>query len=365
MRFPSMDKSVLVTGVSLSFLLPMGLAVAPVSAASPTVDLRVATYNTCGHGCMPTPAECDVTLGRDCPTKLAPWTDERAASAADDVVDSELDIVATQEIGNNPVPQVPDVDIETFRVPFTEAMEERGYAEAPAEYEDARHPRHDYPLRSGAGRYTYYDAERFSHLDTEGKELPHDLFWLPDSTEDYGKTVNWNILRELETDTRVVVVNMHLEYRSGDAEDPNGWARDWDTVRFDDARRTASHITQQNPATRNLPVIFAGDMNSSSTEAGTSPYAAFRDLGFDNARDLAPEDERSGEHLASYNGGKIPLPEGDQIDYVFVEEGTTVLDWALVPQTEATSGEQSELLRSDHNMVYATLSLDSTGAARS
>lgn len=359
MRFPSIPRPVFLAGVGMSVLLPLALIV-PAAGADPhtNVDLRIAAYNTCGHGCMPTPQECEVTLGRDCPTKLASWEDERAGAVADDIVASDLDIVATQEIGNHPGPGTPDVDVETFREPFSAAMAQRGYTEAPADYAEAQHPEDGYPLQSGAGRFTYYDADQFSHLDSEGEELPHDLFWLPDSTEDYGKTMNWNILRDLDTDARFVVVNMHLEFRSGDATDPNGWARDWDTVRFDDTRETASHITEDNAQTRDLPVVFAGDMNSAGTEAGISPYAAFEDAGYSDTRELADEEDRSGQQWASYNGGNIPLPEGDQIDFVFVEDGTSVHDWTLVPQTEAESGEPSELLRSDHNMVYATVSLD-------
>lgn len=320
------------------------------------LDVRVETYNTCGHGCLPTKADCEAVIGRDCATKLEPWADGRAAKVADDVSASRADVVATQEIGNNATPTQPGVDVESFRAPLTAAMAARGYAEAPADYAGTRHPTAGYPLKSGAGRFTYYDASRFSHLDGHGRALPHDLLWLPDSTEIYGKTMTWNTLRERATGARFVVVNMHLEYRAAGATDPNGWTKDWDKVRYEDARRTVRHLTKDNAATRNLPVVFAGDMNSDARTAGASPRAAFADAGYADAHDTA--EQRSGEEYRSFNGGAIPLPKGDdKIDHVFVKNGTPVRDWTLVPQTRATAGEPRDLLRSDHNQTFATVRL--------
>ncbi|MBA0051212.1 hypothetical protein E0L36_09985 [Streptomyces sp. AJS327] len=329
---------------------------APRPAPQRTLDVRVETYNTCGHGCLPTLAECEAVIGRDCATKLEPWAEGRAARVAADVSASRADVVSTQEIGNNATPTQPGVDVESFRAPLTAAMTERGYAQAPADYAGTRHPSEGYPLKSGAGRFTYYDAQRFSHLDARGRELPHDLLWLPDSTEIYGKTMTWNTLRERATGARFVVVNMHLEYRKKGATDPNGWTRDWDRVRYDDARRTIQHLTRDNPATRKLPVVFAGDMNSDSREAGASPHAAFTDAGYADAFDTAKR--RSGAEYRSFNGGGIPLPRGEsKIDYVFVKNGTAVRDWTLTPQTDAPAGEPRDLLRSDHNQINATVRL--------
>ncbi|GGV28340.1 hypothetical protein GCM10010182_59160 [Actinomadura cremea] len=320
------------------------------------VDVRIATYNTCGHGCLPTEQECVDTIGRDCATKLAPWAGGRAARVADDIARARAGVVVTQEIGNNATPTQPGVDVESFRAPLTEAMRERGYAEAPADYAGTRHPEEGYPLQSGAGRFTYYDARRFSHLDERGRELPHDLLWLPDSTEIYGKTMTWNTLREKRTGLRFVVVDMHLEYRKNGATDPNGWTKNWDEVRHADALRTARYLTRENPYTRRLPVVFAGDMNSASKADGASPYDAFADAGYADAFEAAPAARRTGAEYASFNGGDVPLPKSeDKIDHIFVRDGTRVLQWTLVPQTTAQSGEPRDLLRSDHNMMHATV----------
>ncbi|MFB4319351.1 hypothetical protein [Actinomadura sp. 21ATH] len=329
----------------------------PAGAAGPerparALDLRIATYNVCGHGCLPTKEICEATIGRDCATKLPPWAGGRAANVADDIVRARTGVVVTQEIGNNATPTQPIVDVESYRKPLTDAMRARGYAEAPADYAGARHPEHGYPLRSGAGRYTYYDARRFSHRDERGRELPHDLLWLPDSTEIYGKTMTWNTLRDRRTGMRFVVVNMHLEYRKNGATDPNGWTKDWGRVRYADARRTAEHLTRDNAHTRGLPVVFAGDMNSASREDGASSYDAFADLGYADAHETAKR--RSGDEYLSFNGGRIPLPKGeDKIDHIFVRAGTPVRAWTLVPQTTARSGAAWDLLRSDHNLVHA------------
>ncbi|WP_344939858.1 endonuclease/exonuclease/phosphatase family protein [Actinomadura miaoliensis] len=323
------------------------------------LDLRIATYNVCGHGCLPTKEICVATIGRDCATKLPPWADGRAAAVADDIVRARAGVVVTQEIGNNATPTQPIVDVESYRKPLTDAMRARGYEEAPADYAGARHPRYGYPLKSGAGRYTYYDARRFSHLDERGRELPHDLLWLPDSTEIYGKTMTWNTLRDRVTGMRFVVVNMHLEYRKNGATDPNGWTKNWDQVRYADARRTAEYLTRDNAYTRKLPVVFAGDMNSASQEDGASAYDAFADLGYSDAHDTAPANRRYGDEYMSFNGGKIPLPQGpDKIDHIFVKAGTPVRQWTLVPQTTAQSGAAWDLLRSDHNMVHATVRIE-------
>lgn len=334
---------------------------APPASAQPRpdrrhLDVRIATYNTCGHGCLPTEQECVDTIGRDCATKLAPWAGGRAARVADDVARARAGVVVTQEIGNNATPTQPGVDVESFRAPLTEAMRARGYAEAPADYAGTRHPVEGYPLKSGAGRFTYYDARRFSHLDERGRELPHDLLWLPDSTEIYGKTMTWNTLRDLRTGTRFVVVDMHLEYRKNGATDPNGWTKNWDEVRYADALRTARYLTRDNPYTRRLPILFAGDMNSASTADGASPHDAFADAGYADAFESAPAARRTGDEYASFNGGRIPLPRSaDKIDRIFVRNGTRVLQWTLVPQTDAQAGEPRDLLRSDHNLVHATV----------
>jgi hypothetical protein len=67
-----------------------------------SIDVRVGSYNVCGHGCLPTKEECERVIGRDCATKLKPWADGRAAAVAEDVDAAGLGVVATQEIGNNP-----------------------------------------------------------------------------------------------------------------------------------------------------------------------------------------------------------------------------------------------------------------------
>lgn len=358
-RSTTRSASALLAAVCCAAALLPGSGTASADTRAPkTLDVRVETYNTCGHGCLPTTQECEEVIGRDCATKLEPWSRGRADKVAGDIADSRADVVATQEIGNNATPTQPGVDVESFRAPLTAALDEQGYAQAPADYAGARHPEFDYPLQSGAGRFTYYDARRFSHLDTSGRELPHDLLWLPDSTEIYGKTMTWNTLRERRTGARFVVVNMHLEYRKNGATDPNGWTKDWDKVRYDDARRTVRHLTVDNPRTRDLPVVFTGDMNSASRADGASPYAAFADAGYRDAYELAPPGRRSGERYASFNGGTIPIPEGDKIDYVFVQAGTTVRQWTLVPQTRAQSGTSRDLLRSDHNLTHTTVRLE-------
>ncbi|WP_019548358.1 hypothetical protein [Streptomyces sulphureus] len=319
-------------------------------------EVRVATYNTCGHGCLPTKAECEAVIGRDCATKLKPWAGGRAAKVAHDIARTRAGVVATQEIGNNATPTQPGVDVESFRAPLTRALHRLGYAEAPADYAGTRHPWKGYPLKSGAGRFTYYDASRFSHLDRRGRPLPHDLLWLPDSTEIYGKTMTWNTLRERRTGARFVVVDMHLEYRKNGATDPNGWTKDWDKVRYVDAKRTISHLTRHNPATRNLPIVFAGDMNSEGRDPKASAYAAFGEAGYVDS--LAVARRSVGQGFASFNGGEIPLPRREgKLDYVFVARGTEVRNWTLVPQTLAPAGPPRILLRSDHNLVHTTVRL--------
>lgn len=322
------------------------------------IEVRVGSYNVCGHGCLPTKEECERVIGRDCATKLKPWADGRAAAVAEDIDAAGLGVVATQEIGNNPTPTQAGVDVESYRAPLTAALAQHGYAQAPADYANARHPWYGYPLESGAGRFTYYDASRYSHLDEHGRELPHDLFWLPDSTEIYGKTMTWNVLRDRATGVRFVVVDMHLEYRKNGATDPNGWTKNWDQVRYGDARRTAEELTLHNPQSRDLPIVFAGDMNSGSTADGASAVDAFSDVGFVDAHAVAAH--RVGDEYASFNGGKIPLPAGEKIDHIFVRKGTPVRDWVLIPQTTETSGAPAELLRSDHNLSYANVRLKGT-----
>ncbi|MFI1869518.1 hypothetical protein [Streptomyces jumonjinensis] len=325
--------------------------------ASPAraVEVRVGTYNVCGHGCLPTKAECERVIGRDCATKLRPWAESRAAAVAEDIDEAGVGVVATQEIGNNATPTQPGVDVESFRAPLTAALAEHDYAEAPADYAGTRHPQHGYPLKSGAGRFTYYDATRYSHLDRRGRELPHDLLWLPDSTEIYGKTMTWNVLRERKSGAGFVVVNMHLEYRKNGATDPNGWTKNWDEVRYADARRTAEELTRHNRHTRHLPIVFVGDMNSGSAAEGASAIDAFADVGFVDT--LSTADRRSGDEYASFNGGKIPLRAGEKIDHLFVRQGTQVREWVQIPQTTETTGAPADLLRSDHNLSYATVRL--------
>jgi endonuclease/exonuclease/phosphatase family metal-dependent hydrolase len=353
----------LVTGVALALTLLGGTGAVAAEqgsggaqeTAGRAVEVRVGTYNVCGHGCLPTKEECERVIGRDCATKLRPWAEGRAAAVAEDIDEAGLGVVATQEIGNNATPTQPAVDVESFRAPLTAALEARGYAEAPADYAGTRHPTQGYPLKSGAGRFTYYDASRYSHLDRRGRELPHDLLWLPDSTEIYGKTMTWNVLRERRSGARFVVVDMHLEYRKNGATDPNGWTKNWDEVRYADARRTAEELTLRNRHTRNLPLVFAGDMNSGTDAEGASAVDAFADVGFADA--FAVADRRSGEEYKSYNGGKIPLPLGEKIDHLFVRNGTQVREWVQIPQTTETTGAPADLLRSDHNLSYATIRL--------
>ncbi|MFC5753452.1 hypothetical protein [Actinomadura rugatobispora] len=358
-RSPASTASVLLACALPAAAAAALLQPATAHAAGPGrgIDVRIASYNTCGHGCLPSTRECVDTIGRDCATKLRPWAGGRAAQVADDIARARAGVVVTQEIGNNATPSQPGVDVESFRAPLTEAMRLRGYAEAPADYAGTRHPVDGYPLKSGAGRFTYYDARRFSHLDDSGRPLPHDLLWLPDSTEIYGKTMTWNTLRDRRTGARFVVVNMHLEFRRNGATDPNGWTKNWDQVRHADARRTAEHLTRDNPATRRLPIVFAGDMNSATREDGASAHDAFADAGYADALDLAPPQRRHGTEYASFNGGKIPLPKGDKIDHVYVKAGTPVRQWTLVPQTTAQSGAAWDLLRSDHNLTHTTVRL--------
>ncbi|MEJ7634391.1 fibronectin type III domain-containing protein [Aeromicrobium sp.] len=172
----------------------------------------------------------------------------------------------------------------------------------------------------------------------------------------------WAVLEDKQTDGRFFVINTHLEPGAPAAGTYND-------ARIKQAREVLALIDAN---AGNLPVVIAGDMNSSRTaEPNNGQYETFTRAGYVDPLDnedasWAAGREASAEHTLdveynSFNGfepeaRRTSFPIGSVVDYVYTSPGIRVATWRTVVKLD-TKGAFVGVIPSDHNLLALDLHL--------
>lgn len=163
----------------------------------------------------------------------------------------------------------------------------------------------------------------------------------------------WAELEDIATNTPFIVVDPHLEPYKG---------RTNDVLRETQTNRMLSLVDALN--TRDLPVVYAGDVNSNKDNADQSKYKggfdgvlkAFKARGHVNTLDLAKS--RGDAHNSLYNsanqGIRTPIKNGDHVDAIYTGVGVGVAKWQVVIDILNPTQYRTPF-PSDHNPLLADL----------
>ncbi len=169
----------------------------------------------------------------------------------------------------------------------------------------------------------------------------------------------WAELVEKSSGTPFIVVDPHLEPYKGRANDDRRYAQ---------TRRMLSLVGALN--TRDLPVVYAGDVNSNKNNAKyAGGYDGVRKAflaadhvdSFDRAR-AADNGDRADGHAynilfnSSNQGQVVPIKNGDHVDAIYTTPDVTSRTWKVVVDL-ASANRYRTPFASDHNPLTAYLGI--------
>lgn len=202
-------------------------------------------------------------------------------------------------------------------------------------------------LRDSVGRYDYIGVGRDDGKDKgefsaifyrkdrfEVKE--QGTFWLSETPGVVSKgwdaaivrVCTWGVFRDKETRKQFMVFNTHFDHMG-------------QLARENSARLIVEKMKELN--TKNLPVILAGDFNSTPD---SKPYQVMA-AAYTDARMLS-EVPAYGP-LATFNGFRFDQEPTERIDYIFIGEKTRVKRYAVL------TNSQGQRYPSDHFPVFTEL----------
>lgn len=343
-------RSIKADGTNISAYSPIvriQTAVAPV--LGPVVNpLSVASYNI--H-C----ANCEDQM----PTEV-PWVNRRDAVVST-IVSKRPDIMGIQEASQGWLVDSPAGGLSQF-----EDLRNRLSA-AGATYKltnemrnncvDPRTPTGCVPKDQGATRGTriFYNPAAVRIIRSGSKLLPS---LSPEKNQRY---LAWAEVQQISTGKHFFFGDTHLEVDKADG---------YNELRRQQASTIVQVIKAQN--TTNLPVLMVGDMNSSKwLDPSNAPYDVFTAAGLVDPlgntygsslpSGYATAEKTKNRNINSWNGfeklarASAPGTNGTYIDYIFTSK-MRVPTWETVANVDS-SGNYVGQIPSDHNMIYATVSL--------
>jgi endonuclease/exonuclease/phosphatase family metal-dependent hydrolase len=209
------------------------------------------------------------------------------------------------------------------------------------------------------GAKIFYNKTKVTLLAQGSAALPN----LPG--DDGNRYMSWASLRQNSTGKSFFVANAHLDPRSGTPE--------LFELRRQQAQKINQVIAEKN--TEKLPVLIAGDMNSSKwVTPSNAPYDEFTKAGYVDptggtwmtsiASGYATAEKMINGRYNSFNGfspnlGKTSLTGdralGSHIDYIFTSK-MRVAEWEQVLNIDSNGVLQGEI-PSDHNMIMVKVGL--------
>lgn len=225
---------------------------------------------------------------------LNSW-DNRKASVIQLVLDNEVDILGVQEALHSQV-----IDLE-------EGLQ--GYEWMGVGRDDG--------IEAGEYSPIFYNARKFS-------EVGSGYFWLSESPMEAGskgwdaacaRIATWAKLKDNRNGKVIFVLNTHFDHIG------------------EKARRESAKLLLQkvNVYTKKekFPIIVTGDFNSTSNaDAMRILKNSNNPQSLTDARDVAPR--TSGPDWTFHGFGKVPVKERPLIDYVFVKNNVSVLDYQVI-----------------------------------
>ncbi|SFT65643.1 Fibronectin type III domain-containing protein [Arthrobacter sp. ov118] len=343
-------RSITADGTNISAYSPIvriSTSAAPVlgPVANP---LSVASYNI--H-C----ANCEDQM----PTEV-PWVDRRDA-VVKTIVSKRPDIMGIQEASQGWLADSPAGGLSQF-----EDLRNR-LSDAGAPYKltnemrnncvDPHTPTDCIPKEQGATKGTriFYNPDKVRIVRSGSKLLPSL------SLEKNQRYLAWAEVVQLSTGKHFFFGDTHLEVDK---------AEGYNELRRQQAQTIVSVIKAQN--TTNLPVLMVGDMNSSKwLVPSNAPYDVFTAAGLVDPlgntygstlpSGYATAEKVTNRNINSWNGferlarASAPGTNGTYIDYIFTSK-MRVPTWETVANVDS-AGNYVGQLPSDHNMIYATVSL--------
>lgn len=195
----------------------------------------------------------------------------------------------------------------------------------------------DEPHYFRTGVYVLFDHTRYASVGTGGH---WDLGEKPDGGSRWAA---YQVLRERSSGATFLVVSLHLYAIDGTVGD---------RLREEEAASMVHQASAYASAHGDLPVVYAGDVNSHERHAVDGPRIATQASGTADALLSAPH--RSGERYNTANRYlRVPPASGLAIDRVYAAPGVAVLGWRQV--LELSGGRFAGVIPSDHNPVVSDL----------
>lgn len=183
------------------------------------------------------------------------------------------------------------------------------------------------------------------------------------SAKDMERYVAWAVFRHQDSGKDFVFVDVHFENRNDVAPSTQYYE-----LRMAQTREALAEVKANNPD--RLPVIFAGDFNSTKFDMPTNgPYDVLSAAGYvdplgntHRSSAIGPGatvEKRIRTEYNSYNRWSLVPPKsshanGSYFDYIFTQGPMRVSEWETA-MTLTADGTWSGVIPSDHHLVRATV----------
>ena len=288
-----------------------GNAVGPASpevsggaSTKPAITVRAGTYNVIN-------VRYDSLNG-------FPWSERRARVAAL-INDSHLDVLGVQEATTGRLtPKDPkSISQVVDLVSLTKPKLTRSKA-------------------GSLGTHILYNAKKY-------KAEKYGVFTLPKFPGDTTRAAVWQVLRDIKTNARFLVLNTHLTNAPGASQD---------AIRRKQAEAMLAHLRSINPD--HLPVIVTGDLNSFDDRAPVTPMSLFAAKGYTDA-DLSAATRANGDYNSlSQFGDPVRAETGTKLDHILTSESIGVAYYEVVLELDG-SGRMRDPEASDHRPIITEL----------
>ena len=187
-------------------------------------------------------------------------------------------------------------------------------------------------------RKIWYNTTRLKEVDSGSWTTPMGAFH---------KGATWARFTDRQTGAKFIVVDAHLEHR-----------KPQDSLRKQQTRYLLDKLGGINKG--DLPVIFAGDFNSSKNRASDEPAKILTAAGFVDtfkATSTTAINADFGSSLGAHLGSReVTRPKEAQIDHIFTDQNTAVHSWGLIPQASISDGKYVQIT-SDHNALISAITV--------
>lgn len=184
------------------------------------------------------------------------------------------------------------------------------------------------------------------------------------SADDMERYVSWAIFRQRDSGKDFMFVDVHFE----NTDDLVPGTTKYYENRKTQTRQSLAEVKAHNP--KGLPVIFAGDLNSTkSSVPDNAPYDIMRSAGYTDPlgntykstkiASWATAEKRINARYNSYNRWlltppKSSNPNGSYFDYIFTSSQMRVSEWETA-MTLNPDGTYKGVIPSDHHLIRATV----------